>query len=83
MNELVTRIPPYHGTDKKDVAKKVVTNPNYRPPYNEKKVPKDWIDKYMSNNWIIKEYIPNEFPYEPKNSGTTSFSDFYFYEKIK
>ena len=43
----------------------------------------DWIDKYMSNNWIIKEYIPNEFPYDPKNSGTTSFSDFYFYEKIK
>ena len=44
MNELVTRVPPYQGTDKKDVAKKVVNNPNYRPKYNEKKVPKDWID---------------------------------------
>ena len=50
MNELVTRIPPYHGTDKKDVAKKVVNNPNYRPPYNEKKVPKDWID-IMTKCW--------------------------------
>ena len=44
MNELVTRAPPYQGTDKKDVAKKVVNNPNYRPQYNEKKVPKDWAD---------------------------------------
>ena len=50
MNELVTRIPPYHGTDKKDVAKKVVNNPKYRPPYNEKKVPKDWID-IMTKCW--------------------------------
>ena len=44
MNELVTRVPPYQGTDKKDVAKKVVNNPNYRPPFNPKKVPKDWVD---------------------------------------
>ena len=50
MNELVTRIPPYHGTDKKDVAKKVVNNPNYRPPYNKKKVPKDWSD-LMKRCW--------------------------------
>ena len=50
MNELVTRIPPYHGTDKKDVAKKVVNNPEYRPPYNEKKVPKDWVD-IMTKCW--------------------------------
>ena len=50
MNELVTRIPPYHGTDKKDVAKKVVNNPDYRPPYNEKKVPKDWVD-IMTKCW--------------------------------
>ena len=54
MNELVTRIPPYHGTDKKDVAKKVVNNPNYRPPYNEKKVPKDWID-IMTKCWLHDE----------------------------
>ena len=54
MNELVTRIPPYHGTDKKDVAKKVVNNPKYRPPYNEKKVPKDWID-IMTKCWQHEE----------------------------
>ena len=50
MNELVTRVPPYQGTDKKEVAKKVVNNPNYRPPYNEKKVPKDWIN-IMTKCW--------------------------------
>ena len=44
MNELVTRVPPYQGTDKKDVAKKVVNNPKYRPKYDTKKVPKDWAD---------------------------------------
>ena len=43
MNELVTRVPPYQGTDKRDVARKVVNNPDYRPPLN-KKVPKDWAD---------------------------------------
>ena len=44
MNELVTRVPPYQGTDKKDVAKKVVINPKYRPKFDTKKVPKDWAD---------------------------------------
>ena len=43
----------------------------------------NWIDKYMSINWKIKEYIPNKYPFDPKNVETTSFSDFYFYEKIK
>ena len=44
MNELVTRLPPYQGTDKKDVAKKVVINPKYRPKFDTKKVPKDWAE---------------------------------------
>ena len=44
MNELVIKAPPYQGTDKKNEAKKVVNNPNYRPQYNEKQVPKDWAD---------------------------------------
>ena len=44
MNEIVTRVPPYQGTDKKDVAKKVVNNPNYRPKFDSKKVPRDWAD---------------------------------------
>ena len=43
----------------------------------------DWVDKYMNNSWRIKELIPNKYPFDPKNSETTSFSDFYFYEKIK
>lgn len=42
MNELATRTPPYQGVDKKEVARKVLTRPDYRPAY--KKLPKDWID---------------------------------------
>ena len=36
MNELVMRIPPYQGKDKKDVARKVVRNPDYRPIIGKK-----------------------------------------------
>ena len=43
----------------------------------------DWIDKYMSKEWKIKEYIPNKYPFDPKKSNNTSFSDFYCYEKKK
>ena len=42
----------------------------------------DWIDKYMSNQWKLIEYIPNKYHFNQKNSKETSFSDFYFYEKI-
>jgi len=42
----------------------------------------DWIDKYISNEWKIKEYIPNKYPFDIKHQESTSFSDFYFYEKI-
>ena len=43
----------------------------------------DWIDKYISNRWKIKEYIPNKYPFELKKSDSTSFADFYIYEKIE
>jgi len=43
----------------------------------------DWINKYVSNEWKLKEYIPNIYPFDIKKSDFTSFSDFFFYEKIK
>ena len=43
----------------------------------------DWIEKYMSNEWKIKEFIPNKYPFDGKRPDISSFSDFYFYEKIK
>jgi len=43
----------------------------------------DWINKYISNEWKIKEYIPNKYPFDIKNPEYTSFSDFFFYEKIE
>ena len=42
----------------------------------------DWIDKYMSNNWKLIDYIPNKYHLKQKNFQETSFADFYFYEKI-
>ena len=43
----------------------------------------DWIDKYISNIWKIKKYIPNKYPFDPTKSDSTSFADFYIYEKIE
>ena len=42
-----------------------------------------WIEKYISHKWKLIKFIPNQFPYDPKNYLYTSISDFYFYEKIK
>ena len=42
----------------------------------------DWIDQYLSSSWKIKEYIPNKYPRGSKFSGTTSYCNFYIYEKI-
>jgi cyclopropane fatty-acyl-phospholipid synthase-like methyltransferase len=43
----------------------------------------DWIDKYMSRNWKMIEFIPNKYPFDPKHIYNTSYSDFYFYEKTE
>ena len=43
----------------------------------------NWIDKYMSRNWKMKEYIPNKYPFDIKHKYKTSYSNFYFYEKIE
>ena len=43
----------------------------------------DWIDKYMSRNWKMIEFIPNKYPFNPKHRYNTSYSDFYFYEKTE
>ena len=42
----------------------------------------DWIDKYVSNSWKLIEFIPNKYPFDIKYPFNTSYSDFYFYEKI-
>ena len=43
----------------------------------------DWIDKYVSNDWKLKEFIPNKYPFNSKQPSSTSYSDFYFYEKVE
>ena len=43
----------------------------------------NWIDKYMSRNWKMKEYIPNKYPYDKKHKSETTNSNFYFYEKTE
>ena len=42
----------------------------------------NWIDKYMSKNWKLKDYIPNKYPLDLNYKGAKSFSNFYIYEKI-
>ena len=42
----------------------------------------DWINKYITNDWKLKEYIPNKYPFIPNKSNCTSLSNFYFYLKI-
>ena len=43
----------------------------------------DWIDRYMSKNWKLKDFIPNKYPWNSNFKRSTSFCDFYIYEKIK
>lgn len=40
----------------------------------------DWI-KNNAQNWHCSKHIPNKYPYDPNNPNTTSFSDFYVFEK--
>ena len=37
----------------------------------------------ISNECKIKEYIPNKFPFDINNQDSTSFTYFFFYEKIE
>ena len=41
----------------------------------------DWIKRYMSKYWRLKEYIPNKYPVISKYSGAVSYCNFYIYEK--
>lgn len=43
----------------------------------------DWIDKFISKEWKLKEYIPNKYYTKYKNQDSISSADFYFYEKIE
>ena len=42
----------------------------------------DWIDKYMSEKWKLKKYIPNKYPTYSKFNGSKTYSNFYIYELI-
>ena len=42
----------------------------------------DWIKNNIGNEWKLKNFIPNKYPFDPKNPDRTSFSDFYFFKKI-
>lgn len=42
----------------------------------------NWIDSNLSTEWKLIEYVPNKYPYNPLDE-ETSWSNFYFYEKIK
>lgn len=43
----------------------------------------DWIDSEIKNEFRLLKFIPNIYPFNIDHPNTTSFSDFYIYEKIK
>lgn len=43
----------------------------------------DWIKKYIPNEWKLKQYIPNKYPFDIRKPDSTSLADFFFYEKVK
>ena len=43
LNELACRTPPYYGVDKKEVGRKVSSNPDYRPQI-PKNTPKEFAE---------------------------------------
>lgn len=42
----------------------------------------DWIDKNEKEQWKLLKIIRNRYPYSENSPNDTSWSDFYFYEKI-
>lgn len=42
----------------------------------------DWIDKNKKGQWKLLKIIYNRYPYEENSPDDTSWSDFYFYQKI-
>lgn len=43
----------------------------------------DWIDNKYPNEWQLISLIKNKYPYDKDNLQNTSWSDFYFYERIR
>jgi hypothetical protein len=52
---------------------------NYAPHVKPRKF-SSWVKSNREDFKLIK-HIPNKFPYEKSNPETTSFADFYMYEK--
>lgn len=42
----------------------------------------DWIDVHTNKTWKLLEIVHNKYPYSEDDPNDTSWSDFYFYEKI-
>lgn len=39
----------------------------------------NWIEKELTETWVLDSIVKNRYPYDPSHQGTTSWSDFYFY----
>lgn len=40
-----------------------------------------WIAENVSQNWILKDFIKNKYPFNANDPDNTSWSDFFIYEK--
>ncbi|MFK5879879.1 MAG: methyltransferase domain-containing protein [Flavobacteriaceae bacterium] len=41
----------------------------------------NWIEKNVSNDWELKKYIKNKYPFDENRPDTTSMADFYIYQR--
>ena len=58
MAEIATRVPPYYGIDKKEVATNVLNRPDYRPSVDKSSVPREYYE-LMKKCW---EHSPSKRP---------------------
>ena len=42
-----------------------------------------WIEDNLNGQWKLIKFVKNRYPYSEELPDTTSFSDFYFYEKVR
>ncbi len=42
----------------------------------------DWIDTNLEEDWQLKQFIKNRYPFKKGDTRNTSMADFYMYEKI-
>lgn len=43
----------------------------------------DWIVKNMAAEWVLEDWVPNQYPFDIRNQENTSFADFYIFRRVE